>query len=279
MSEAYSVTAIPHDTIPTAASDEFLTTSASRIRELGQRAVDDVIEIGRILTQVRECVGSGNWLAWIKDEFDWGEDTAQAYIRIFDASESNTGTFQHLLATNASISAIDVLVRCGTPPEIVAEVVEEATKTGKAPTVRGVKRKVAAARSAAGRSTTKGKVVPRSGAVVVPAGYERNGHDVDAGTAAHNAALDRIADEPGPVIDVEPAKSTTPTKVGRLKEALDGFAEGYGEGLTVRRCSDGHPDRTKPNKLLVNFMVTIEIDRNDPEGGAAEWSRPTTGRQ
>jgi 16S rRNA G966 N2-methylase RsmD len=66
----------------TAADDDFLAERAERIRVLYKRAVADVIEIGKLLTQCKKRCGHGHWLPWLNREFGWSSDKAEDFIAI-----------------------------------------------------------------------------------------------------------------------------------------------------------------------------------------------------
>jgi hypothetical protein len=59
-----------------------LTEHAEAIRALRKKTVDSIVEIGRRLIEAKELAGSGNWLSWLKDEFDWGDATAKRYMQV-----------------------------------------------------------------------------------------------------------------------------------------------------------------------------------------------------
>ena len=44
--------------------ESVLAENAEEIRKLGKRAVGDVIEIGRRLSEMKKICGHGNWLPW-----------------------------------------------------------------------------------------------------------------------------------------------------------------------------------------------------------------------
>ena len=68
-----------------------LTLQAAVIRTLGKRAVRDVIEIGRRLTDAKAIPGHGGWLPWLDSEFGWTEMTATRYMNMHKLSlKSNT---------------------------------------------------------------------------------------------------------------------------------------------------------------------------------------------
>jgi hypothetical protein len=63
-------------------ADQFLTDRACRIRALRKRALADIIEIGRLLSECKVHCGHGNWLPWLGREFGWSADTAERYIQL-----------------------------------------------------------------------------------------------------------------------------------------------------------------------------------------------------
>jgi hypothetical protein len=54
-----------------------------------RKTVTNVIEIGQTLTEVKPRCGHGNWLHWLKTEFDWSADTAENYMRVNALSIKN----------------------------------------------------------------------------------------------------------------------------------------------------------------------------------------------
>jgi hypothetical protein len=51
------------------------------IQRLGRRAIRDIIEIGRRLTDAKDRVGHGKFLTWLAAEFGWSERTAENFMR------------------------------------------------------------------------------------------------------------------------------------------------------------------------------------------------------
>src|SRR6516165_2822122 len=66
--------------------DRVLAENAEEIRKLGKRAVGDVIEIGRRLTEMKKICGHGNWLPWLQREFGWTNRQALNYMRVHKLS-------------------------------------------------------------------------------------------------------------------------------------------------------------------------------------------------
>lgn len=70
-----------------AGEDPVLAEHAAMIRRLGKRVVKDVIEIGRRLQEAKDLVGHGGWTAWLEREFDWSQDTASNFIKLYTLSQ------------------------------------------------------------------------------------------------------------------------------------------------------------------------------------------------
>jgi hypothetical protein len=99
-----------------------LAEHAAEIKRLGQRAADDVIEIGRRLTECKRLVGHGNWLSWLEQEFGWSDETARKYMRCFDFARDRK--FQP--SWNMANSALQLLARPSTPEDARDEIVARA---------------------------------------------------------------------------------------------------------------------------------------------------------
>lgn len=56
--------------------------AAVRIRLRMSRTVEDIIEIGRDLTNVKKAIGHGHFLRWIEAEFGMSDSTAQNFINV-----------------------------------------------------------------------------------------------------------------------------------------------------------------------------------------------------
>jgi hypothetical protein len=58
---------------------------ACEIRRYGQRICGDIISIGTVLHTVKADMPHGQWLPWLRAEFNWGEATAQRFMRVAEA--------------------------------------------------------------------------------------------------------------------------------------------------------------------------------------------------
>src|SRR5262249_30602780 len=92
-------------------SDPILAEHAAEIQRMGQRArqraVEDMVEIGRHLAQAQEHVGYGHrgaYLAWIETEFGWSDQTARRFIHIYNLSRDPK--FNNLLNSELPISGL-----------------------------------------------------------------------------------------------------------------------------------------------------------------------------
>jgi hypothetical protein len=106
---------------------ERLQDHVNEIRQLGQRAIADVIEIGRRLSECKDLVGHGNWLSWLDREFGWSERTAQNFIAVFHLSrQSKSANFSDFQRLNLPISALYLLARPSTPEAARDEILQRA---------------------------------------------------------------------------------------------------------------------------------------------------------
>src|SRR5262245_24389369 len=87
-----------------------LAEHAAEIRRLGKRVVEDVIQIGRRLSECKRIVGHGNWLPWLEREFRWTDDTALNFMRVYELSKSRN--FRDL---SLPVSALYLLAAPSTP--------------------------------------------------------------------------------------------------------------------------------------------------------------------
>jgi hypothetical protein len=69
-------------------NDAELAEHAEVIRTLCRRTVEQVIEIGRRLTEVKAGLSHGRWLPWLKNELSWSDETARRYMRLYDFAKS-----------------------------------------------------------------------------------------------------------------------------------------------------------------------------------------------
>ena len=116
---------------------EAVKEAAIDIRQRTKRASDDILEIGRRLSEVKELLPHGQFTDWVKEEFDLSGRTAQNLMnvaqRFLDKSETVS-----LLST----SALYLLAAPSTPDAAIDAVVEYAQANG-APTKAETQRIIA----------------------------------------------------------------------------------------------------------------------------------------
>jgi hypothetical protein len=126
---------------------------AAAIRRLGKQTIENIIEIGRHLTEAKRIVGPGNWLPWLDREFGWTEMTATRFIHVFELSKSNK-----LLDLDLPLSGLYLLAAPSTPEPAKTEVIERA-QAGETLSVADVKQTIdtAKGRQQPARKTPRAK--------------------------------------------------------------------------------------------------------------------------
>jgi hypothetical protein len=105
-----------------ATTDGALAQHAESIRAAGRRTIEDVVDVGRRLTEARRLCGHGSWLSWLDTEFGWKETTARSFIQLFEMSKSSAN-FANL---DLPISSLYLLARPSTPDAVRQEVIGRA---------------------------------------------------------------------------------------------------------------------------------------------------------
>ncbi len=77
--QAESATGFDYSEIP---DSEQISVAAERIKECGYRIVEDMIEIGRELIEVKNLLGHGQFQKWIAAEFGWSKQTAINFMHV-----------------------------------------------------------------------------------------------------------------------------------------------------------------------------------------------------
>jgi Protein of unknown function (DUF3102) len=122
--------------------EDLLAEHADAIRRLGKLVVAEIIEIGARLTECKRICGHGNWLPWLKREFQWTEMTATRFINVYEMSKSNT-----VLDLDLPISGLYLLSAPSTPQSTREKIIERA-KAGEKLSVKEVKQTIAEQRGA-----------------------------------------------------------------------------------------------------------------------------------
>jgi len=95
----------------------------SEIKSLIRRTASDIIDIGQKLIEVKDYLGHGNFLNWLKTEFNWSESAARKFMRV-------TRQFKSVNFTNLDIaaSALYLLAASSTPADARQEALERASQ-------------------------------------------------------------------------------------------------------------------------------------------------------
>ena len=100
------MTAADNRPVINAEAAELVKSATEKIIALQRRAVADVAEIGAELIRVKAAVGQGNFLGWIKAEFDWSERSAQNYMSVAERIGADAKRLSYLpLATVYRLAA------------------------------------------------------------------------------------------------------------------------------------------------------------------------------
>jgi hypothetical protein len=129
--------------------DRLLVEHATEIRKLGKRALADIVEIGRRLTECREILrelfGHGHWYNWLESQFGWSKQAALNFVRVYEMSQSTKFVGLDLPDLALPVSALYLLAAPKTPETVQTEILERA-KTEKV-FVADVKKAIAGART------------------------------------------------------------------------------------------------------------------------------------
>lgn len=107
--------------------------AAERIKLRMKRTVEDILEIGRELKEVKEHLPHGQFLPWIEAEFGMSEWSAQKFMQAFKQYGSKS-----LIITDLSPTVLYELSAPSTP-EPVREAIESRAASGESVTVKEVK--------------------------------------------------------------------------------------------------------------------------------------------
>jgi hypothetical protein len=120
-----------------------LAEHADAIRQLGKQTVENIVEIGRRLTEAKaESKKLGlSWGDWLEVEFKWSDQQARRFIHIFERKSQ----LNNLLNANLPVSALYLLAAPSTPKEARDAIIEHA-QTGEPVSIAETKRIIEDAR-------------------------------------------------------------------------------------------------------------------------------------
>jgi hypothetical protein len=131
----------------------FCARQAEVIRVLGKRVRQDIIEIGQRLIEVHQVKSGAGWLLWLKNEFEWTDQTARNYMRVATAFGEQ---FKTVLNLQIDATALFVLAGPYVPQSIRNDAIE-AAEAGEHITKAKAEGMVAEAVEKAKRSTAEEK--------------------------------------------------------------------------------------------------------------------------
>lgn len=98
------------------ATEADLATRANQLHEMaldaGKQTLEYAFECGRVLAEVKDSLGHGEWVPWVKENFRGSTRTAQRYLRL----AANATTVSHLEAETLS-EALAALATPKSPPK------------------------------------------------------------------------------------------------------------------------------------------------------------------
>lgn len=100
---------------------QFVLQQTSEIKGLFKQTVENILAIGQRLNEVKERLPHGQWLDWLKGEFDWTERTARNYRQV--AQQFKSANFSEL---DIAASALYVLAAPSTSEEAREEALARA---------------------------------------------------------------------------------------------------------------------------------------------------------
>ena len=102
-----------------------LADHITAIRQLGKQTVDNIIEIGRRLTECKDNIFGprGGFNSWIDHEFGWGERHARNFMHVYELAESKSENFSEL---KLSVSCLYLLAAPSTPEQVRDEIITRA---------------------------------------------------------------------------------------------------------------------------------------------------------
>jgi Protein of unknown function (DUF3102) len=103
---------------------------AKKIKAKEKGGIRSVIEIGRLLHEASEQCEHGEYMDWLKREFEWSHDTAMNYRNVYELSQNpNCSDFDQL---NISATALYVVAKMkGDDQNAARDAVLEAARKGR----------------------------------------------------------------------------------------------------------------------------------------------------
>ena len=114
-------------------TSDFVREQTEEIRGLMRRTAQGIVDIGQKLLDIKEKLGHGNFLNWLKKEFDWSELTAQRFMQVAKQFKSH-----NLLDLEIAPSALYILSAPSTQ-DLVREEALSRARAGESITYKAAK--------------------------------------------------------------------------------------------------------------------------------------------
>jgi Protein of unknown function (DUF3102) len=94
----------------------------NEIKTLMRRTSQDIIDIGEKLTKVKQHLGHGNFINWLKSEFNWSRSAATKFMQVAEQFK-----FVNFTNLNITASALYLIAAPSIPKKAREEVLERAS--------------------------------------------------------------------------------------------------------------------------------------------------------
>jgi hypothetical protein len=210
--------------------DSVLAEHARAIHELAKRTREDIIAIGRHLTEAREHVGHGAWLDWITAEFGWSDQTARRFIHVYELSRDSK--FNTLVELELPLG---VLYRLAAPKsEAAREEIAARIEAGDNPSCAAVTTVIAQTKTKTKTKTKKSSTSTAKLTAVAPAWGSKE-QSIEERRALMAALAAEPADSPTPESTNGAAIPVVPSVVPKSSTVLvEFFARASGADIYDR---------------------------------------------
>ena len=91
-----------------------------------KRTAENIVSVGRHLSDAKKRLARGCWLPWLKKEFSWTDRTAENYIRVFEWYRRAEAKINAELLQSFDLTAIYELSGRLTPAAVTDKAIEKA---------------------------------------------------------------------------------------------------------------------------------------------------------
>src|SRR5262245_55723453 len=100
---------------------DLVQTYTAEIKALLGRTAQDLVLIGEKLQAVKEQLAHGQWLTWLRREFDWSEQTARDMMHVATRFKNT-----NVVDLRFDVSSLKLLAAPSTPPAAAEEALARA---------------------------------------------------------------------------------------------------------------------------------------------------------